>query len=99
LPDYWINAGFFIFEREAIAETPGENLERDVLPALAARGVLNVYRHSGFWRSMDTYKDQRELDELWRPHAQQLEIRLPAAQTEPPGWLAKRQALAGVKSG
>jgi glucose-1-phosphate cytidylyltransferase len=99
LPDYWINAGFFVFEREAIADTPGENLERDVLPALAARGVLNVYRHSGFWRSMDTYKDQRELDDLWRPHAQELEVRLPSAHAAPPSWLARRQALASVKSG
>jgi glucose-1-phosphate cytidylyltransferase len=99
LPDYWINAGFFVFEREAIADTPGENLERDVLPALAARGVLNVYRHSGFWRSMDTYKDQRELDDLWRPHAQELEVRLPGAHAAPPSWLARRQALASVKSG
>ena len=99
LPEYWINAGFFVFEREAIAETPGENLERDVLPKLAARGVLNVYRHPGFWRSMDTYKDQREVDDLWQPYSQELEARLPGAPAALPAWLAGRLALASIKIG
>lgn len=93
LSEYWINAGFFLFESKAIAETRGENLERDVLPALAQRGQLSVYRHSGFWRSMDTYKDQQELDVLWRPYAADLEDRLrddmtaddPARLAEPQG--------------
>jgi glucose-1-phosphate cytidylyltransferase len=99
LPEYWVNAGFFVFEREAIADIPGENLERDVLPTLAARGVLNVYRHLGFWRSMDTYKDQRELDDLWRPYSQELQARLPGASSAPPAWLTGRQALASIKLG
>lgn len=99
LPDYWINAGFFVFERDAIADTPGENLERDVLPGLVRRGVLNVYRHSGFWRSMDTYKDQQELDALWTPYAEDLESRLHGVSTEVPAWLAGRQALANVENG
>jgi glucose-1-phosphate cytidylyltransferase len=99
LPEYWINAGFFVFEREAIADTRGENLERDVLPSLAQRGVLNVYRHSGFWRSMDTYKDQQELDASWLPYAEDLKERLPSAPPAVPAWLAGRQALANVENG
>ena len=99
LREYWINAGFFVFERAAIADTPGENLERDILPALAARGVLNVYRHSGFWRSMDTHKDQQELHELWMPYARELQARLPHTHAPLPAWLARRHALASVKSG
>jgi glucose-1-phosphate cytidylyltransferase len=31
------------------------------MPALAAAGELYAYRHAGFWRSMDTYKDALEL--------------------------------------
>ena len=42
----------------------GDDLEREVLPALAAAGELYVYRHLGFWRSMDTYKDALELSAL-----------------------------------
>ncbi|HVA61741.1 MAG TPA: sugar phosphate nucleotidyltransferase [Mycobacteriales bacterium] len=63
LPEHWINAGFFVFDRSALAH-PGDDLERDVLPALAGSGELFVYRHEGFWASLDTYKDQMDLDAL-----------------------------------
>jgi glucose-1-phosphate cytidylyltransferase len=98
LSDYWINAGFFVFERTAFAATPGENLERDVLPALANDRALHVHRHLGFWRSMDTFKDQQELDELWAPHASDIERRLGHDQREGvPEWLSERYQL--VKEG
>jgi glucose-1-phosphate cytidylyltransferase len=98
LQEYWINAGFFMFEREAIADTTGENLERDVLPALAARGQLKLFRHRGFWRSMDTYKDQQELEALWRSHSEAIDRRLPDAAADMPVWLADRHATAGLTS-
>jgi glucose-1-phosphate cytidylyltransferase len=63
LHDHWINAGFFVLEPRAL-EAPGGDLEREVLPALARAGELHVHRHTGFWRSLDTLKDQLELDEL-----------------------------------
>ena len=66
LDDHWINAGFFVFDEQAFDHWCGDDLERDVLPALAAAGELYVYRHSGFWRSMDTYKDALELGALCR---------------------------------
>jgi glucose-1-phosphate cytidylyltransferase len=61
----WINAGFFVFERELIEKSDGQNLERDILPAVAAEGRLNSYRHEGFWKSMDTSKDQQEMEALY----------------------------------
>jgi glucose-1-phosphate cytidylyltransferase len=64
LPDHWINGGFFVFDRRAFDHWEGEDLERDVLPALGAAGELYAYRHSGFWKSMDTYKDALELSAL-----------------------------------
>lgn len=64
LPDHWINAGFMVFDRRAIAHWAGEDLENDVLPALADAGELYAYRHEGFWRSMDTYKDALSLSAL-----------------------------------
>lgn len=94
LPEYWINAGFFVFERAALADCPGENLERDVLPELARRGRLRAYRHRGFWRSMDTYKDQQDLDALWMPFSREIEGRLPPPpQNGIPGWLTTRYEL------
>jgi glucose-1-phosphate cytidylyltransferase len=62
--DYWINAGFFVFEKAAFDEWRGNNLEQDVLPDFAQRGRLHVNQHLGFWKSMDTSKDQQELERL-----------------------------------
>ena len=64
LDDHHINAGFFVFDRDVFSHWPGEDLERDVLPALGAEGLLFAYQHGGFWRSMDTYKDAVELTSL-----------------------------------
>ncbi len=66
LPDHWINAGFFVMDEKAFDHWQGDDLERDVLPALAEAGELYVHRHAGFWRSMDTYKDALELTALCR---------------------------------
>lgn len=64
LYDHWINAGFFLFDERVFSNWDGDDLEREVLPRLASLGQLGVYRHLGFWRSMDTYKDALELGAL-----------------------------------
>ena len=64
LSDHWINGGFFVFDRRVFDLWKGDDLERDVLPALGTAGELYAYRHSGFWKSMDTYKDALALSEL-----------------------------------
>ncbi len=64
LPDHLINAGFFVFDRSVFDTWDGDDLEREVLPALGARGELFAFRHDGFWKSMDTYKDSQELTAL-----------------------------------
>ena len=66
LPDHYINGGFFVFDKRCFDQwpDPGEDLERDVLPALAKDNELFMYKHEGFWKSMDTYKDALELTAL-----------------------------------
>lgn len=64
LSDHHINGGFFVFEQQAFDHWAGEDLENDVLPALADAGELYAYRHEGFWQSMDTYKDALALSAL-----------------------------------
>lgn len=66
LRDYWVNAGFFVFERAVFDHWEGQNLEIEVLPNLARKGVLYTYQHNGFWKSMDTSKDQQELEALYQ---------------------------------
>jgi len=72
----WINAGFFCFERGAVAYMQGRgaddatvDLERDTLATLAADGQLMAYRHTGFWASMDTFKEAEVLNETWEQSA------------------------------
>lgn len=64
IPECWINAGFFVFDSSMFEQTRGQNLERDVLPELAAKDKLFAYEHYGFWKSMDTSKDQQEMEDL-----------------------------------
>jgi glucose-1-phosphate cytidylyltransferase len=63
-----INGGFFVFDRkisEYVRTDPGCVFEREPMERLAADGQLAVYRHSGFWQCMDTYRDQQQLQQLW----------------------------------
>lgn len=62
----WINGGFFVFEREIFDYLNADStLEKSPFRALAAEGQLMAYRHDGFWKCMDTYKDSIEMNELW----------------------------------
>lgn len=65
IEEHWINAGFFVFEKAVFDFWQGTNLESHVLPALASKGELFTYRHYGFWKSMDTSKDQQELEQIY----------------------------------
>jgi glucose-1-phosphate cytidylyltransferase len=65
----WINGGFMVFEREAMDVLPdGENasLESSVLETLSRQGHVSVFRHSGFWQCMDTYREMQLLEDLWQ---------------------------------
>jgi glucose-1-phosphate cytidylyltransferase len=72
LLDHWVNAGFMLFERgvlDYLADGDDVHLEGDGLPRLAEDGQLMMYRHTGFWRSMKTFKDALKLDTIWRESA------------------------------
>lgn len=60
--DKWINGGFFVFDTDVFDDWQGRVLETDVLPHLVAEKKLNAYKHTGFWASMDTYKDYETLN-------------------------------------
>jgi glucose-1-phosphate cytidylyltransferase len=64
MKEHWINAGFFVFDRRVFGHWSGHNLERDVFPALIGAGLAFAYRHDGFFKSLDNYKDQVEFEQL-----------------------------------
>jgi glucose-1-phosphate cytidylyltransferase len=65
----WINGGFFVFDKSIFGYIDNNSvLEREPLATLAKEGQLMAYKHSGFWKCMDTFKDNVELNELWETH-------------------------------
>ncbi|MDZ4840493.1 MAG: glucose-1-phosphate cytidylyltransferase [Bacteroidota bacterium] len=65
----WINGGFFVLKSEVFnyLTVDADNImwERQPLEDLTKAGQLNVYKHNGFWKCMDTLRDCIDLNEMW----------------------------------
>ena len=64
----WINAGYFVCEKEIFDYIPeGKDIqfEKEPLQKLIQDNQLNIYKHDGFWKCMDTKKDYEELNCMW----------------------------------
>ena len=63
----WINAGFFVCEPELFDYLNGDNemFEREPMQRLMAKQQIHVYKHNGFWKPMDTLRDNQELNKMW----------------------------------
>ena len=61
------SAGFFVFQRRVFDYLHGDDciLEREPLEQIAREGQLMAYRHQGFWYAMDTYREYKQLNEIW----------------------------------
>ncbi|GIW23342.1 MAG: glucose-1-phosphate cytidylyltransferase [Candidatus Sericytochromatia bacterium] len=65
---HWINGGFFVCEPEVfeyIEDEINTVFEQEPLRNLAKDGKMYAYRHTGFWKAMDTLRDKKELERLW----------------------------------
>ena len=64
----WINGGFMVLEPAVFDYLEGDSssLEADALERLAADQQLVAYRHESFWQCMDTMREVRLLESLWR---------------------------------
>lgn len=62
-----INGGFFVMNKKVGDYIDGDMnmFEREPMERLAADGQLNAYKHTGFWRPMDTLRDKNALEEMW----------------------------------
>jgi glucose-1-phosphate cytidylyltransferase len=63
----WINGGFFVCEPRVLDYIEGDKtiFEQHPLEQLAKEDELYTYRHSGFWKCMDTLRDKIKLNEMW----------------------------------
>ncbi|ACD24395.1 glucose-1-phosphate cytidylyltransferase [Clostridium botulinum] len=64
----WINGGYMVLEPKIFEYIKGDNtfLEKEPMENLAKDKMLNAYKHSGFWKCMDTQRDKELLEKLWR---------------------------------
>ena len=65
----WINGGFFLLNPgifDYIKQGDSTIFERQPMEDLVAENQLMAYRHSGFWKCMDTLRDKELLEKYWQ---------------------------------
>lgn len=63
----WINGGYFVCEPEVFDYIEGDQTlwERDPMEKIAEEGQMVAYKHTGFWKPMDTLREKHELEQDW----------------------------------
>jgi glucose-1-phosphate cytidylyltransferase len=64
----WINGGFFVSSYKIFNFISGDKeiLEKKPLEKLSKINELLAYKHYGFWKCMDTLRDKKVLDEIYK---------------------------------
>lgn len=66
LEEGWVSGGFFVLERGFLGYLSDDStFEHEPLEQLAREGQLALFRHEGYWRSIDTLRDKRAVEEEW----------------------------------
>ena len=61
----WINGGFFVMEQFLdLIRGKKTILEKEPLEKASKKKQLLAYKHSGFWKCMDTLRDKLVLDRM-----------------------------------
>jgi len=62
----WINGGYFVCEPGILDFIADDQtvFEKEPLQYLAQTGNAFSFKHTGFWKPMDTLRDKRQLDEI-----------------------------------
>ena len=64
--DYWMNGGFMVANKLLFNYLDCGELEREVFEKLVFEKKIGTYKHKGNWKSMNTLKDNQELNSLWQ---------------------------------
>ena len=64
----WINGGFFVFNSKIFNFIKSDKvmLEKDPLEKLQKKKELYAYKHKKFWQCMDTLRDKKYLNDLYK---------------------------------
>ena len=72
--NHWANIGYFFIKKEGIKyinKYKKNDLEMGIMKKIAMLNLLDVFKHNGFWKSVDTQKDALELTMLLKKNAKQ----------------------------
>jgi glucose-1-phosphate cytidylyltransferase len=73
----WINGGFFVCEPgifDYIKDGDQTVWERNALEEIARGDELFAFKHTGFWKPMDTLRDKMQLEDLWNNNEAQWKV-------------------------
>ena len=64
----WINGGFFVAKYQFFEFIKGDKtiLEKEPLEKVAKKNQLCAFRHKSFWKCMDTLRDKKVLEEIFK---------------------------------
>ncbi|PIV07889.1 glucose-1-phosphate cytidylyltransferase [Candidatus Roizmanbacteria bacterium CG03_land_8_20_14_0_80_39_12] len=65
----WVNGGYMIFKRTFFKYLEKGETEHVALKKLAKIHQLSLYRHEGFWMSVDTHKELDDMNKIWKESA------------------------------
>ncbi len=61
----WVNIGFMVFDKRIFDYLKSGETEHPALRELARIKQLSLYKHTGYWRAIDTHKELDELNHTW----------------------------------
>jgi len=64
----WISGGYFIFKKKIFEYLKNDKtiLETSPMKKLTDSNNLLAFKHNGFWQCMDTLREKKLLEELWK---------------------------------
>ena len=63
--NYWMNGGFMALSQKIFGYLKFGELEKEVFEKLVEKSQIQAFKHKGEWKTMNTLKDNQELNELW----------------------------------
>ncbi len=67
-PIEYINGGFFVLSRKIFKYLKNSKtiFEKECLPKLVKKNELIAFKHNGFWSCMDTIREKKELNRIYK---------------------------------
>lgn len=60
----YVNGGFMVLDKKSFDYFDESTMENGLIK-MASERQLSAYKHEGFWKPMDTYREVEEMNKLW----------------------------------